>query len=129
MAKRPGMAVRFLPAGLILATLAADVGGFHAAGYFLLVAAVPAAAVAALTQLGDLLEAAEPGLGRVQTLLAAVLLLTVLLATAVRGHSAAESAVPPFSTSLLATAVALLVLQASVAALAALAPAQPRSEA
>src|SRR5207248_7736195 len=65
------MARRVLPVGLVVAAAAADGAGVHGFAFYLLLAAVPAAAVAALDAFGELLDDAG---SRLHALLWAVVL-------------------------------------------------------
>lgn len=104
------MASRVLPVGLLLATLLADAQGLHRLGFYVLVAAIPAAAVAALSAFGDLVElpgrSAGEGLARLEVVLGGLGLVLVLVAAATRGQ--ASETVPALAGS--ATVGALLVL-------------------
>ena len=107
-----------LPAFLVVATALADVFSLHATGFYLLVAAVPAAAVAALTALGDLLDGAAPArFARARVVLSGLALVWVVVAAAVRSASVDDASVPPAAASALAVCIAVFALQA-VAALA-----------
>lgn len=86
------MASRVLPAGLLLATLVADAQGLHDAGFYVLVAAVPAAAVAALSAFGDVVERGDVS-ARLEVILGGLGLVLVLVAAATRGQGADSSAV------------------------------------
>ena len=106
------MASRLLPLSLLLLTLLADAQGLHRHGFYVLVAALAAAAVGALSAFGDLVELSgrAPGesLARLEASLAGLGVVLVLVAAAARGQSAAADTVPPLATS--ATVAALLVL-------------------
>ena len=119
------MANRLLPLALVAAAAVADGRGSHEAAFYLLVAAVPAAAIAALASFGELVElpgrAAGEWLARVRALLGALGLLVVVVATAVRGQATDASAVPQLGISAL---VACLVLFAAYGATALASPAR-----
>lgn len=106
------MAWRVLPLALLLLTLAADAQGLHRLGFYVLVAALAAAAVGSLSAFGDLVElpGRAPGeaLARLEAVLGGLGVVLVLVAAAVRGQSAAADTVPAFAVS--ATVGALLVL-------------------
>jgi hypothetical protein len=106
------MATRALPVGLLLLTLVIDAQGFHRAGFYLLVSALAAAAVGALTAFGDLVElpggAPGEGLARVEALCGGVGAVFVLIAAAARGQTMAAETVPALSVS--ATVGALFLL-------------------
>lgn len=95
----------------LLATAACDAFGFRSAAFLFLVLAVPAAAAAALVAYGRVVDQDE---GRLQAVLAAVLLLTVLVGAAVRSPALADGDVPPLATVALAAAFVLFVAQALV---------------
>src|SRR5688572_2412059 len=79
---------RVLPVGLVVAAAAAGVQGHGRLGFYLLVAAIPAAAAAALALFGELLDApATPGgaVLRLELALALGGLVLLLVATAIRG--------------------------------------------
>jgi len=106
------MASRALPLSLLLLTLVADAQGLHRFGFYVLIAALAAAAVAALSAFGDLVElpGRAPGesIARLEAFLYGLGVVLVLVAAAARGQSAAADTVPPLAAS--ATAGALLVL-------------------
>ena len=110
------MIVRVPPAVLVLATALADAYGLHRLGFYLLVAAVPAAAVAALGSFGDAVDSARHAVvPRLLAVLDALVLVCVLIAAAARGQTANESSVPPLGMSALVTCLALFAIQALVA--------------
>jgi hypothetical protein len=115
------MSLRLFTAAVVLAAFAADASGEHALAYYALVLAVPAAAVAALTALGAILDgsAAEPA-DRAAAALAAVLLPFLLLATAVRAPLLAEGPPPAIGVAAVLCCVGLFALQGLVAAAVAL---------
>lgn len=106
------VASRALPLSLLLLTLAADAQGLHRAGFYILVAALAAASVTALSAFGDLVElpGRAPGeaVARLEALLAGLGVVLVLVAAAARGQSAAADTVPALAAS--AATGALLVL-------------------
>jgi hypothetical protein len=112
-----GMSLRLCTVALVLAAVCADVSGEHALAYYALVASVPAAAVAALSALGSILDhtAAEPA-DRAAATLSALLLPFLLLATAVRAPLLAEGPPPAVSVGALVCWLAILALQGLVAA-------------
>ena len=118
-AKVPGaMARRALPVGLVLAAALADVREMHPLAFYLLVAAVPAMAVSALSFFGDLVEtpgrAAGEAAARLQAFFAALGLALIVLAAATRGQSALETGVPPLGVSALVGCLAVFALQGLV---------------
>lgn len=108
-----------LAAALLLATAAADALGLAAASFYLLIIGVPLTAVAGLVCFARVVDAVNGGradvLGRLQAVLAAVLVGTVVIGAAVREPTVPEGVVPPAATALLALGFALLILQALVA--------------
>jgi hypothetical protein len=109
------MARRALPVGLVLAAALADVRDLHVVAFYLLVAAVPAMAVSALSFFGDLVEtpggAAGETAARLQALFAALALVLTVVAAAARGQSALESGVPALGISALVGCLAVFTLQ------------------
>lgn len=107
-----------LPAFLVFATAAADALTLHGPAFYLLIAAVPAAAVSALTALGDLLDGASSDrFARVRVVLSGLALVWVVIAAAVRSASVDDGALPPVAVSALGVCVAMFALQ-TVASLA-----------
>jgi hypothetical protein len=105
---------------LVLAAALADAAGQHAPAYWLLVAAVPVVAIAALAGLGDVLDGSAAGThDRGIAVLSAVALPFVLLATAVRAPLLAESAPPAVAITAVVVVLGLFAAQALVAASAA----------
>ena len=106
------MATRVLPVGLLLLTFVLDGQGLSRAGFYVLVFALAAAAVGALTAFGDLVElpGGAPGeaLARLEAACRGLGAVFVLVAAAARGQTAAAAAVPTLSVS--ATVAALLFL-------------------
>jgi hypothetical protein len=102
------MARRVLPVGLVVSAAAADGAGVHGVAFYLLLAAVPAGAVAALEAFGELLE---DGSGLHAVLWAVVLALTVAGA-AVRAPVIAEGSVPALARSALIGCLAIFCVQA-----------------
>jgi len=111
------MSLRLLTAALVLGAVAADASGEHALAYYLLVASVPAAAVAALTALGAILDGAatEPA-DRASASLAALLLPFLLVATAVRAPLLAEGPPPAIGVAAALCCVGIVSLQGLVVA-------------
>jgi hypothetical protein len=112
-----GMSLRLLTVALVLGAVCADVSGEHALAYYALVGAVPAAAVAALSALGAILDhtAAEPA-DRAAAVLSALLLPFLLLATAVRAPLLADGPPPAVGVGAVVCCLAILALQGLVAA-------------
>src|SRR5207247_5700859 len=87
----PAMARRVLPVGLVVAAAAADGAGVHGFAFYLLLAAVPAAAVAALDAFGEMLD--DVG-SRLHALLWAVVLALTVAGAAVRAARVPRGAAP-----------------------------------
>ena len=99
---------RLAPAGLVLAAAVCDARGLHALAFYLLLAAVPAGAAAALGWVGELVESAvqERGLRRHVLLAGSALVLTVAAASLHR-----HGAVPPVGISALLAALGIYSVQ------------------
>jgi len=110
------MTARVLPAALAFAAAFADGRGRHELAYWLVVAAVPAAACAALRGFGGLVEALprsdEESRARAFTTLGVLALALMVLAAAVRSPAHLDSAVPALGSSALVGALALYGFQA-----------------
>jgi hypothetical protein len=127
------MTRRVLPVGLVLAAALADVRDLHELAFYLLVAAVPAMAVSALSFFGDLVEtpggAAGETAARLQAFFAALALVLTVIAAAARGQSALQSGVPPLGISALVGCLGVFTFQGLVTlALAAGRSAPPEHE-
>jgi hypothetical protein len=112
---------RSLPVALVLGAVAADGRGFHLVAFYLLVAAVPAAAGAALTVLGELVELSGRtgrAAARVQACLGALGLTAVVVAAAARANAVDGESLPPLAASALVVFLTAFVLQGFVALLA-----------
>ena len=116
------MASRLLPLGLVVAAAFADAQGAHHVSFYVLVAAVPAAAIAALSSFGELVElpgrATGEVLARMRALLGGLGLLAAVVAAAARGQAVDTGAVPELGISALVASVVLFAVY-GVAALAA----------
>ena len=113
------MTARVLPAALALAAALADARGRHEIAYLLVVAAVPAAACAALSGFGGLVDAVprsdEEARARAFTALGGLALALLVLAAAVRSPAQLDRTVPALGSSALTAALALYGFQAVVA--------------
>ncbi len=98
----------------MVAAAAADGGRFHGIAFYLLLAAVPAAAVAALDAFGELLDDAG---SRLHALLWAVVLALTVAGAAVRAPAVTQGTVPALARSALVACLAIFCVQA-VASLA-----------
>ena len=100
---------RLAPLPLVLAAVAADVGGDRGLAFYALLLAIPAVVAAGLDRFGAALE----GTGeRRHAIVLTLVLVLVVLSAAVRSPHLAEHALPALAASTLAAAAALLVLQA-----------------
>jgi hypothetical protein len=115
-AKLRAVGRRLLPVALVVSAAAADARELHEVAFYLLVAAVPAAAVSALSLFGEALDLPGDGAVRLQAALAALGLVLVLVAAAIRGQNPVTE-VPPVAVSALMAALGVFAVQA-VAALA-----------
>ena len=106
------MARRVLPVGLVVAAAAADGAGVHGIAFYLLLAAVPVAAVAALDAFGELLDGAGSHL---HALLWVVVLALTVAGAAVRAPVITEGTVPALARSALVACLAIFCVQALVA--------------
>ncbi len=108
-----------LAGALLLAVAVSDALGHAAASFYLLVLGVPVTAIAGLICFGRVVDAANGGngdtLGRVQAMLATVLVLAIVLGAAARAPVVPEGVVPSTASGALALAFGVLVLQALVA--------------
>jgi hypothetical protein len=106
------MATRALPVGLLLLTIVLDGQGLHRASFYVLVFALAAAAVGALSAFGDLVElpGRAPGeaLARIEAVCGGLGAVLVLIAAAARGQTATAATVPTLAVS--ATVGALMLL-------------------
>ena len=109
------MARSAISAALILGAVAADGEHARTLAFYLVLAAIPAVAVTALSFFGDLVEGSADGeAGSVYVGLSALALLLLLIGAAVRSNALAEGPVPALAVSSLVGALALLGLQLAV---------------
>jgi hypothetical protein len=104
-----------ISAALVLGAVVAD--GQHARGValYLVLAAIPAVAVTALSFFGDLVEgSADSDAGAVYVGLTSLALVLLLIGAAVRANTLAHSAIPALGVSTLVGALTLLGLQLAV---------------
>jgi hypothetical protein len=108
-----------IAAALLLATAVSDRLGLANASFYLLVAGVPLCAAAGLVALARVVDAVEAGAeetaGRLQVLLAALLVATLVIGAAARAPSVADGHVPPAANAALALGFAVLAVQAVAA--------------
>jgi hypothetical protein len=100
---------RRIPVALVVAAAAADGAGAHGLAFYALLAAVPAAAVAALDAYGHALEDAR---SRVQAFLWAVVLALTVTGAAARAPVLAEGSVPALARTAVVACLAIFCLQA-----------------
>jgi hypothetical protein len=103
---------RALPAVLAVAAAGADSWGAHTLALYLLLAAVPFAAVAALSSFGDVLDARHDAVLALQSLLWGVALVLLVLSCAIRSQSLG---VPPVADSALVACLGVFAVKAVVA--------------
>src|SRR5436305_14611977 len=89
------MVRRVLAALLVLGVVLADAGGDHRAAFYLLVAAIPPLAIAAMDSFGDYLD----GGSGFRSLAWAVALALAVASSAVRGQVPGETSVPAVAVS------------------------------
>ena len=113
--ERVGVRRSAISAALVLGAVVAD--GQHARGValYLVLAAIPAVAVAALSFFGDLVEgSADADAGAVYVGLTSLALILLVIGAGVRANTIAGDAVPALGVSTLVGALALLGLQLAV---------------
>jgi hypothetical protein len=114
-AKLSAVGRRLFPVALVVAATWADSRDLHELAFYLLIAAVPAAAVSALSLFGELVDlpggAEGEGRTRLETALASIGLLLLLVAAALRGQGA-EAEVPPLAVSSLVACLLVFGAQA-----------------
>jgi len=101
-----------LPAALLTGAVLADGTGAHSFAFYLVLAAIPAVAVAALSFFGDLVEGSADGeAGALYVGLTTLALILLVIATAVRSNAVDHGSVPPLGVSAAVGALGLLALQ------------------
>ena len=104
-----------LPASLLLAAVIADSGGARSLAFYLVLAAIPAVAVAALSFFGDLVEgSADDEAGALYVGLTGIALVLLVIGAAVRANALRDAALPALGTSAVVGALALIGLQLTV---------------
>jgi hydrogenase-4 membrane subunit HyfE len=108
-----------LAGALLLAVAVSDALGLAAASFYLLVLGVPVTAGAGLICFARVVDASSDGkgdaLGRLQAVLATVLVLAIVVGAAIRAPVVPEDVVPGIASGVLAFAFGVLILQALVA--------------
>jgi hypothetical protein len=101
-----------LPSALLAGTVLADGRGLHSFAFYLLLAAIPAVAVSALSFFGDLVEGSADGeAGALYVGLASMALVLLVIAAAVRSNAVDHTTVPALGISAAVGALGLLLLQ------------------
>jgi hypothetical protein len=104
-----------LSALLLLSAVIADSGGARSLAFYLVLAAIPAMAVAALSFFGDLVEgSADDEAGALYVGLTGLALILLVIGTAVRANALQDAALPALGTSAVIGALALIGLQLTV---------------
>ena len=100
---------------LLAGTILADGRGLHSLAFYLLLAAVPAVAVSALSFFGDLVEGSADGeAGALYVGLTSITLVLLVIAAAVRSNAVDHATVPALGVSAEVGGLALLLLQLAV---------------
>jgi hypothetical protein len=104
-----------LSAVLLLGAVIADGGGARSLAFYLVLAAIPAMAVAALSFFGDLVEgSADDEAGALYVGLTGLALVLLVIGTAARANALQDAALPAIGTSAVVGALALIGLQLTV---------------
>jgi hypothetical protein len=104
-----------LSASLLLAAVVADSSGARSLAFYLVLAAIPAVAIAALSLFGDLVEgSADDEAGALYVGLTGLALVLLVIGTAVRANALQDAALPALGTSAVVGALALIGLQLTI---------------
>jgi len=104
-----------ISAALVLGAVVADGADARTAALYLVLAAIPAVAVAALSFFGELAEgSADAEAGAVYVGLTSLALVLLVIGAAVRSNTVADHSVPALAVSTLVGALCLLGLQLTV---------------
>jgi hypothetical protein len=104
-----------LSAALLLAAVVADGAGARTAALYLVLAAIPAVGVAALSFYGDLVEgSADDEAGALYVGLTSLALVLLVVSAAVRANALRDAAMPALGTSAVVGALALIGMQLAV---------------
>jgi hypothetical protein len=104
-----------LSAALLLAAVVADGAGARSPALYLVLASIPAVAVAALSFFGDLVEgSADDEAGALYVGLTSLALVLLVVGAAVRANALRDAALPALGTSAVVGALALIGLQLAV---------------
>ncbi len=108
-----------LAGALLLAVAVSDALGRASASFYLLVLGVPVTVAASLVCFARVVDRANGGdgdpLGRLQAVLAGVLVLTIVVGAAIRAPVMPEGVVPGLASGVLAISFGVLILQTVVA--------------
>jgi hypothetical protein len=104
-----------LSAGILLAAVSADSAGARSLAFYLILAAILAVAISALSFFGDLVEgSADDEAGALYVGLTAMALILLVIGAAVRANALRDVALPALGTSAVVGALALIGLQLTV---------------
>jgi hypothetical protein len=104
-----------ISAALVLGAVVADGQHARTVALYLVLAAIPAVAMTALSFFGDLVDgSADAEAGAVYVGLTSLALILLLIGAAVRANTLADGAIPALGVSALVGALALLGLQLAV---------------
>ena len=93
----------------------ADGAGARSLAFYLVLAAIPAVAMAALSFFGDLVEGSADGeAGALYVGLTGIALILLVIGAAVRANALRDTALPALGVSAVVGALALIVLQLTV---------------
>jgi uncharacterized membrane protein YkvI len=100
---------------LVLVAVGADTQGAHAFAFYVVLAAIPATAVAALSCFGDLVEGSADGeAGALYVGLTGLALALLVIGSAARSSTLGHASVPALGVSAVVAALALLVLHVAI---------------
>lgn len=104
-----------ISAALLLAAVMADSTGARSLAFYLVLAAIPAVAISALSFFGDLVEGSADGeAGALYVGLTALALILLVIGAAVRANALSDAALPALGISTVVGALALIGLQLTV---------------
>jgi hypothetical protein len=104
-----------ISAALVIGAVVAAGAGARGAAFYLVLAAIPAVAITALSHFGELVEgSADAEAGAIYVGLSTLALVLLVLGAAVRSHTLADQAVPALGLSTLVGALVLLTVQLAV---------------
>ena len=115
MAKHGAVPRTALSAAILLAAVLADSTGARSVAFYLILAAIPAVAISALSFFGDLVEgSADDEAGALYVGLTAMALVLLVIGAAVRANALRDAGLPALGTSAVIGALALIGLQLTV---------------